>query len=412
MGISGSLSTMPLPDVLQWASGGRKTGVLELERHGRTKGILFESGNIVACSTNDPPARLGQVLLASGKIRTSDLREALTRQEQTGEYLGRILSEMGILSQEQVAKALTAKAEETLYGLFDWHDASFRFTEGGRLTDAVIEVTLSVDEILLSGIQRLDEISMIRRLFGSSGVVLERAESAAPAQFFNSGTSRRLLESVDGQRSIAEILLHARTSEFLVLKLLYHLHHKGVVTIKRELPADPESTTLLDAVRPVASDSADPVDDDEPPASVEAETRVARMLLARGEYGPAVELLHASRRAHPDSPGLRKLIARAERVYQASAKHGSLAPNRVPVLRRSTDDLGDVSLSPDARFLLSLIDGEIDIKSILWLAPLREVDALRGLQQLLDAGVVELPAPEGEATANEVHAAVDGQIAD
>jgi hypothetical protein len=412
MGISGSLATMPLPDVLQWASGGRKTGVLELERHGRRKGILFEEGNIVACSTNDPPARLGQVLLSSGKIRTSELREALTRQERTGEYLGGILSEMGILSREEVAEALTSKAEETLYGLFDWHDASFHFTEGGQLNDAAIEVTISVDEILLSGVQRLDEVAMIRRLFPSSGVVLERTESNAPSQFFNSGTSRRMLESIDGERSIAEILLHARTSEFLVLKLLYHLHHKGVVTIKRELSADPKSTTLLDGVSSAPTKPSDR-DDDDAPVSLEEETRVAGILLARGEHGAAVELLHASRRAHADSRELPELIARAETIYQESAKKGRLAPNLIPVLRRSQDELGDVPLSPNARYLLSLIDGDVDIKSILWLAPLREVDTLRGLQQLVDAGVVELRAPAREdPTANEVHTAVDELLAD
>ena len=45
-------------------------------------------------------------------------------------------------------------------------------------------------------------------------------------------------------------------------------------------------------------------------------------------------------------------------------------------------------LEPAARFLLSKVDGRADVKALLWCAPLREVDALRTLRNLIDGGIL------------------------
>ena len=41
-------------------------------------------------------------------------------------------------------------------------------------------------------------------------------------------------------------------------------------------------------------------------------------------------------------------------------------------------------------FLLSMLDGVSDIKSLCWVAPLREVDLMRSLQRLHERGLIEL----------------------
>ena len=47
-----------------------------------------------------------------------------------------------------------------------------------------------------------------------------------------------------------------------------------------------------------------------------------------------------------------------------------------------------------------MLDGKSDIKSIVWVAPLREVDVLKALQRLVDQGVVELRDPSGTSPAD------------
>ena len=151
MALQGNLSTMSLSDLLRWAGANRETGVLELERNKVRKRIAFREGRIVACSSDDPSSLIGQFLLARGRITKEQLSEALGNQEQSGKTLGEILLEAGAITHEELATEVAAKAEENIYGLFDWIDAFFRYDEKAAPDPNIIEVDFSVDEIVDKG---------------------------------------------------------------------------------------------------------------------------------------------------------------------------------------------------------------------------------------------------------------------
>jgi len=427
MAVHGDLSTMSLCDLLQWASVNRKTGVLELERNKVCRRIEFRNGWIGACSSDDPPSRLGQFLLARGKISRERLSEALARQQATGENLGLILLDMGALTQKELAAQISAKAEETIQGLFDWEDAVFRFHDGATLEPNQIEVSLSVDDILLKGIQHHDELKRIREVFPSSGVVLQRTGRPVPKELLGPNMARRIFESIDGTRTLAEILLHVHGSEFLVIKLLHTLYRGGLVMIKEVHPVEPHSSTLLDPPPITERPSGDNWDNfgsgeflnldlepaergriprregaDAAGASVselDSEIEVARRLMKRGEWEAALELLNASYRAHPDESHLRRMIAKAEAGYIDSAQQHGLSYEKIPVPAQSEDGSLPLGLGPQESFLISLFDGRADIRTILWLAPLREVDVLRCLRLMQDRGLIEIREPSQVASA-------------
>ena len=54
-------------------------------------------------------------------------------------------------------------------------------------------------------------------------------------------------------------------------------------------------------------------------------------------------------------------------------------------------------LSPDEVFLLELVDGNWDVRSLVWISPLRKVDVIRGLVRLQDLGYIDLLPPENKA---------------
>ncbi len=114
MPLSGDFSTMSLIELLQWASHGQRTGVLEVEQNKICRRIEFRKGWIGACSTDDPPAQLGQILLSRGRIDRERLREALERQERTGQSLSVLLVRMGVLAPREVLRYISEKAEETM----------------------------------------------------------------------------------------------------------------------------------------------------------------------------------------------------------------------------------------------------------------------------------------------------------
>lgn len=437
MAIYGNLKTMSLCDLLQWAAENKKTGVLELERNKVSRRIEFRNGWIGACSSDDPPSRLGQFLLARGKITEELLRDALAEQERTHENLGVILTRMGVLTQAELTRQITAKAEETIRGLFDWEDAVFRFHDGSTLDPNQIEISLSVREVLMRGIQHHDELGKIRAVFKSSGVVLAHTDRQPPENLLTRAMSARIFNSVDGERTLAEVLLHAHASEFLVLKLLFRLFELRLVEIKEEKAPVPGANTLLDVdpssnedsrvemdlnlgetlerdihaagLQPGSADSTEvagqqAVDPGDPHSSLDIEVLVATGLMGRGEYAAALELLNASYRAHPDENYLRRLIAKAENGYMESACDKGLEPTRIPVLCEHANQVSRDEIGADVAFLRTLIDGKADIKSIIWLAPLREVETLRALGQMLDRGLIEIRDPQSAEVARSVDA--------
>ena len=413
MSVYGNVRTMSLPDLLQWASVNKKTGVLELERNQICKRISFRDGQIVACSSDDPPSRLGQFLLSRGKVTKEQLREALTKQETSSKNLGLIFQDMGILTQDDIEAHVAAKAEETIYGLFDWADAEFRFHEKAGHDPFIIEVDLGVQDVVLHGIQRFDELLRIREVFTSSGIVLSTTDKPTPDEIVSSPMARRVMASVDGRRTLAEILLHAHASEFLVLKFLYTLLRKGIVSIIEVREADPHSMTLLDVVDEEPAEQVVSVTerlnppvmtDQQGPAEGKRDVETALQCMARGDYGRALDILNELYKAEPDDLRLRQLVLKTEAGFLQSARAQAFGPAKIPVPLAAAADPASANLKPTDQFLLTMLDGKADIKSVVWLAPLREIDVLQALQRMVDAGLIELRAPGDTSPAKE-----DGQ---
>ena len=427
MPVCGDLSTMSLVELLRWASQGQRTGVLEVEQNKICRRIEFRKGWIGACSTDDPPAQLGQILLSRGKIDEKQLREALERQSRHHTNLGVILVQMGVLYPREVARYVAEKAEETVQGLFDWEEAIFRYHEGATLEPDQIEVNVSVEQIIERGLRHQEELKGIRRHFKSSGVVLTSTGRAVPPKLLEREATRRIYEAVDGGRTIAEVLLHAHASAFLVIKLLYRLYEAGLVKITGERPPSPDTLTLLDLpaskkmvdrhgwtrddIRQILEGdlpSGSQVSEEAPKEApgdpgighteLDEEVEVATRLMSRHEYAAALELLNASYRANPGESYLRRLIFRAERAYMENLQRRNFSYDRVPVKVPDEVENLNIEIRSEESFLLSLIDGETDIRSILWLSPMREVDVLRSLEQMIDKGIIRVERQQAQGT--------------
>ena len=237
---------MPLVELLQWLGSQIRTGVLEVDHGQIRRRVVLRGGRIVACSSNDPSNRLGQFLISRGKIRSQTLEFALERQQASGGALGQILVEIGVMTRAEVDQQLVAKAEEAILGMFDWDDAEFRFRSVAPLDPHPMEVDLSTRELVLRGVERQDDLRKIREVFPSSGVVLARTDRPVRPELLDSDTLH-VLDRLDGERTIGELLLGSRSSEFALLTRTHALYADGLVKIVGALPPDPQAPTLLDA---------------------------------------------------------------------------------------------------------------------------------------------------------------------
>jgi hypothetical protein len=179
------------------------------------------------------------------------------------------------------------------------------------------------------------------------------------------------------------------------------LHSRGVVEITAERPIHAESPTLLDVSEGKADDSSsDSSSGDASGAPQEApdmsgEIQMALGLVSEEEFSAALDILNRCYRAQPDDNYLRHLVLQAESGYLQSARTGDLSPSRIPVPRSTEIDPADSRLQPTEQFLLTMLDGRTDIKSLSWVAPLREVDLLRALEHMRDLELIELRESDG-----------------
>ncbi|MCK4655559.1 MAG: DUF4388 domain-containing protein, partial [candidate division Zixibacteria bacterium] len=131
MSFTGNLKTVAFPDILQLLSTGCKTGTLAITRGHAKREISFKGGNILCASTESEEEEfLGSLLVRQGRIGKADLGKALDLHKSSGKKLGLVLSEMEILSREEIANSLKQQIEEIIYNLFSWTEGDFIFQEG------------------------------------------------------------------------------------------------------------------------------------------------------------------------------------------------------------------------------------------------------------------------------------------
>jgi hypothetical protein len=391
LGLSGLLTTMSLPDLLQWASRGQKTGTLLIRDERVSKKIHFLGGIIIGSSSTDPGDYLGQVLLSEGVITEENLREAMEVQARTKVMLGRLLVQRGLLTEDRVAAVLRHKAEETIYSLFLWTDGTFEFHEGALPPDEQVRIKVQVEEVLLEGIRRYDTSRKIRELLPHNDLVLARTTVPLPADIAAKAFPSRIYGLVDGRRSLNDIILEAHSSEFNVCQVLYILVQRGYAAPVAGAARSTAARPGAGSVRQAAATGAGPG------PQLEPVLEAVRACMTRGESEEALALLESAHQAGLRSAELSALGEEAERYFVERAYRHYLPPGKIPVLKRPLESLVNETLSPAEMFLVSRVNGSWDLRAIVSISPLREVEALRALKRLRERGVIDLVEPSAQA---------------
>jgi hypothetical protein len=365
MSLTGNLRTMSLPDILQWIAAGQKTGTLHVERRSVQKRIVVREGLIFTSWSNDPRESLGQFLVRNRFISEEQLFKALLAQEEKGRLLGSILTADGVLSEEELRTALKAKAEETIYDLFLWPEGQFRFKEGEFPHDVLISFETPVTPVIMEGIRRVDEWSRIRDVFPS----METTVKVKGGYSVDDRVELQALGLGAAGKTLAEISLEMRRSEFETAALMFDLFSRGLVTVDETRDAAPD---------------ADPV------GAIQGLLGLAYQRLQEKRYDAAMkayeEVLSLDRLNQNAKKGLVAVIEARSREKALKA----IPLNKVPVLAMDLITLTKEKFDPHEGFVLSRVNGEWDVQSILKLCPMKEEDALLIFARLLERRAITL----------------------
>ena len=94
--------------------------------------------------------------------------------------------------------------------------------------------------------------------------------------------------------------------------------------------------------------------------------------------------------AAPRDIDTRNLHDEACTRFRETAYRTVLPPVKVPFLTRPLEQMTSETLTPQEVFLISRINGAWDLKSIIDISPLGEIDALRVMKRLKERGLIDL----------------------
>jgi hypothetical protein len=374
MGIRGTLNTMSVSDLLQFLASGRKTGTLKLGLGDIVKHIYLEDGIIVGSSSNDPKEYLGQVLLHYGKIEEAQLQTAMEIQRQSGGKLGVILASRGFVSQADVVEVLRTRTLEIIYDLFIWEEAHFEFFDSEPPPPELIRIRVEVTKVIMDGIYRIDEWSRYRTVIPSDRTFFELNPGWTQSLSNANPETRQVLYHVEKHMTAAEICYNMHTSLFHACALLFDLVDKGVIKVAGEAPAPVEVSTDLSTLNL--------------PKTVPELLKLARAEMKENNAENALAIIHSALEQEAKNPEAQRLREEAEKKFVAQIYEGGLSPRAMPRILVPTDQLEHERLGPQEGFVLSRINGESDIESILAVCPFREADSLRMIKKLLDGGII------------------------
>jgi hypothetical protein len=369
MAFAGDLRTINLSDILSWVTSRRKTGILELKRRSTQKRLVFRAGRLESSWSNDPRETLGQALIRERLLDEQQLFEALLEQETTNQKLGAVLRVRGIVTDQQLLRILRWKAEAITYDLFLWPDGQFDFQDGAPpVAEGAVNLDMDTALVIREGGHRLEEWKRIREIFPSSSVTFKVTNAAFGVEDV---VERQVLGLAAAGKTLAAISLETRRSDFETALVLVGLRERGAVEAA-QVHEDGASSDPVGAIG---------------------------MLLVAAEQCVAEKRFEAALEAYERVLVLDSLNQQAKKglVALGKARRQAKVLRKVPLDKIPTLMMGSVALSREKfdsheGFVLSRVNGQWDVRSILKLCPMAEEEALTIFLRLVERKVIEFPS--------------------
>lgn len=155
--IEGSLSLMPLSDLIQWIEGSKKSGALTTTSDDGARRFFFQDGKLIFVWSDFEGQQLFKSIARQFNITHEAITETLDHADQLGiSFIGLLSSELGI-PLDALGELITHYAEQSLTVALTWHTGYFSFHD--FLPPLVLcgPVTIRPLQVLLDSTAQIDE---------------------------------------------------------------------------------------------------------------------------------------------------------------------------------------------------------------------------------------------------------------
>ena len=155
--IDGSISLMPLADLIQWIDTAKRSGTLVATSDDTTRRFFFQDGTLIFLWSDQEGEAMCDELAQGTGLTVESIVAAMTRSEQLGiSFLGFLSSEEGI-PLEKLKRLMATIAEDYLTRSFCWKTGHFRFIDFLPATVLSSPIILNPSQILMESAVHFDE---------------------------------------------------------------------------------------------------------------------------------------------------------------------------------------------------------------------------------------------------------------
>ena len=234
--LAGDVAVIPIGAAMQLLQIECKSGAM-IVTDGKTEiTITLRDGliDLVQARGAGREFRLGRYFVEHGLVTEADidrlLREsqppALPEERSARKLLGDLLVHSGRVTAEQLRDALARQSSELVYEVLRWPRGRFEFRcEGPPALAESARLGLPVASVVMEGFRRVDEWRLIESGLGDFDSVLLKDAAAVEAIDVDrlAIAEQRLLDMVDGERTVREIIKESHMSSFDACKILFQL---------------------------------------------------------------------------------------------------------------------------------------------------------------------------------------------
>ena len=238
------LSVTPFAETIRRLSAERKSGDLQVRSVKLVKTVFFDHGRIVFAASNLKKDRLGEALVALGRITDEDFQRvsALMKGESKKRF-GDALVQSGVIDKNELGTSVARQVRRVALSFFELPEGVAAFEERRCPIPLEYMVSLSIHKLLYDGIKTMTSPELILAGLGN----LDRGVTLAPMPPFpfegrRSAEEKEILELAQRRVTVRRLAWAAGGLAPSRLKTVYALLASGILE-------DAEG----DAVRPIVT---------------------------------------------------------------------------------------------------------------------------------------------------------------
>jgi hypothetical protein len=249
MSLEGNLTSFGLSEILQLIAVQQKTGMLSVTRQSGSVKIFFREGRIISTRDRRKGAAdpLKDYFTRYGIIPRREISRLTELSTQSKLDITDVILSEGLLSEADLHRHCRNHIQETVYDILTWEQCSYKFIAGHQITEGVRAVAdLAVEGVLMESMRWIDEFPLMLEEFPHGEMIVKRNSDLDTPEDL-SPTEAALLDLLAEDRTIDDIVAHAKIPRFETFEVLRQFKEKGLIEVEDRTPAVPKD----DATPPI-----------------------------------------------------------------------------------------------------------------------------------------------------------------